>query len=157
MSNFSNQSDVIDSMDIIKRIEELQAEFEEIHDKLYGDNVNDQKDDFDAWISGYIKSEISNGNEEAEEYQALKNLASQCENYGDWQDGETLVNRSYWVEYVTELIQDCYSEVIGTIEQNNGAWPYSCIKLDYEQASEELEADYMAVDFDGVEFLIRAR
>ena len=86
--------------------------------------------------------------DEAEELRALKALADQCEGYGDWEHGETLIARSYFQTYAQELAAD-----IGAIDPS-ASWPLNCI--DWEAAAKELEADYTAVDFDGEEFLMRA-
>lgn len=115
MNTISNTDDVIDSRDVIARIEEL----EEYQDR-----------------------------DEQEELAALKALASQCEGYGDWQYGETLIRGTYFTEYAQQLADD-----IGAIDRD-AKWPQSCI--DWEQAADELKADYMAVDFDGVEYWLRA-
>jgi hypothetical protein len=40
-------------------------------------------------------------------------------------------------------------------EMNSGQWPYRHMTIDYEAAANEAEQDYMTVDFDGVEYLIR--
>ena len=41
-------------------------------------------------------------------------------------------------------------------EMNSGQWPFRHITIDYEAAAREAEVDYRIVDFDGVEYLIRA-
>ena len=38
--------------------------------------------------------------------------------------------------------------------RSESLWPYSCI--DWEQAAEELQQDYMSVEFDGVTYWMRA-
>jgi len=120
MQDVDNTQDVIDSRDVIERIEEL---------KELRDDVTADADDL-------------------AELRALEALSEECEGYApDWTHGETLIRRSYWPAYVRELADD-----IG--ETAPDTWPGRCI--DWDQAAEELEADYMAVDFDGVEYLMRA-
>ena len=75
----SNSDDVIDSRDVIARIEELEA------------------------IDG-IQDKIDN---RAEELIALRKLAEEAEGYArDWKYGETLIRDSYWIDYVKELLYE---------------------------------------------------
>lgn len=73
----SNSQDVIDSRDIIARIEELEADPE------------------------------SNTADEGSELVALKSLAEEGEGSPDWQYGETLIRDSHFKEYAQELAEDC--------------------------------------------------
>lgn len=74
----SNHDDVIDSRDVIERIDELGAAYEE--EGLTAD--------------------------EWDEYRALVALAEEGESLADWQHGETLIRDSYFVEYAQELAED---------------------------------------------------
>lgn len=77
MANISNIDDVIDSRDVIARIEELEADLPTLDD-----------DD---------KAELA----------ALLDLAQEGENYApDWQYGETLVRDSYFQDYAEQLADD---------------------------------------------------
>ena len=81
MSNtISNADDVIDSRDVIARIEEL----EELESGKHLD-----------------KSEL-------EELDKLRALASEGESSPDWPYGEQLIAESYFTQYIEELINDCY-------------------------------------------------
>lgn len=80
----SNSDDVIDSRDVIERIEELEA-IDGIEDK-----INNLVEDDDA-----------------KELVSLRELQSEAEGYApDWQHGATLVRDSYWTDYCQELLQD---------------------------------------------------
>lgn len=133
MSNtIDNSQDVIDSRDIIERIEELES--------LQADMV-EQLD----------KGEISESdmlvfdNDEGKELDSLRELAEQCQDYAsDWLYGETLIHRDYFKTYMDDMIADCYE-----LPSDMPAW--MSIVLDYYA----LEQDYSSVDFDGQEFLIR--
>jgi hypothetical protein len=57
----------------------------------------------------------------------------------DWESGVTLINDDYFQEYAEELAYD-----IGAIDRDAG-WPLGCI--DWEQAAEELQMDYMSIEF----------
>ena len=77
---------------------------------------------------------------------ALSDLAEECEQYAsDWQYGEDLIRRSYFEEYMDEMVDGCYE-----LPKDMPFW--MSIKLDYKA----LEMDYTSVDFDGVEYLIRS-
>lgn len=130
----SNTDDVIDSRDIIARIEELQAE-REGHNATDDDTIS-----VTPWSKEYP--------DDAAELAALEALASEAEGYAaDWKYGEPLIRDSYFKSYAQELADD-----IGAIDRN-ASWPLSCI--DWNQAARELRMDYTAVDFDGVTYWVR--
>ncbi|QIK18319.1 hypothetical protein G7968_07695 [Ralstonia solanacearum] len=137
-----NTEDVIDSRDVIARIEEL----EDTEATLL---INVEKGlpsavaDHEAWKSG----------DEGQELTKLKALAEQCEGYGDWGHGETLIHEDHFVKYIEELIDDCYSL---PKELTSGNWPYRHITIDYEAAAEEAKVDYTEVDFDGQTYFLRS-
>ena len=155
-TEISNSSDVIDSRDIIARIDYLEGELDdnapecgdcdglgskvEVGDgsecescngtgRLYGSNNPDSADDH-------------------AELEALKALADEAEGYApDWLYGETLIRDSYFETYAQELAED-----IGAIK-SDATWPNTCI--DWKQATRELQQDYTSVDFDGVTYWVR--
>ena len=115
-----NTEDVIDSRDIIGRIEDLEFNLDsEIIDEA-----------------------------EAEELKCLKELADDGEGSPDWQYVAVLISDSYFPQYAQELAED-----IGAVDAD-AEWPLR--HIDWEAAAEELKADYFSVDFDGVEYWIRA-
>lgn len=124
MKAITNDIDVIDSRDIIKRIADLE---QSIEDKKALIDDEDWEVDLD-------------------ELAELKKLANQCEGVGDWEYGEGLIRRSYFEEYVKELLKDC-----GDLPQNIPWY----IEIDWEKTAQNIEYDYTSVDFDGVEYLIR--
>jgi len=133
----SNTEDVIDSRDVIARIEELREAWAE----STGDDPADYALSGDDWKVGL-------GEDEGEEIVALLALAADAGQYSPgWEHGETLVRDSYFEEYAREL-----AEEIGAINPD-AAWPATCI--DWEQAARELLIDYGSVDFDGVTYWIR--
>jgi hypothetical protein len=137
----NNSEDIIDSMDIIARIEELESEREDLLSEATDDpniEINEAKENLKAW----------DGSEEATELKILKALAEEGESSPDWQCGETLIRESYFKEYAQQLADD-----IGAIDRN-ATWPVNCI--DWEEAANQLKQDYMEIDFDGVTYLIRA-
>ena len=120
-TNFSNNDNVIDSRDIIERIEEL----------------TDLRDSWEGtpWEES----------EEAEELTALESLAEEAEGYAsDWKYGETLIRDSYFVDYAQELAED-------VCEMPRGIkWPYTCIDWDDaadELKQDYTTVDYDGVDY----------
>lgn len=75
----SNSDDVIDSRDVIERIEELS-------DEDYGPLED----------------------EEFHELEHLKALREEGEGFPDWEYGATLVNDSYWEDYAKEWFDEVY-------------------------------------------------
>lgn len=77
--DISNTDDVIDSRDVIARIEEIEA---------LGDDKNLTQEDLD-------------------ELTALRALQDEAEGYApDWKYGATLIRRSYFVDYCREMVSD---------------------------------------------------
>lgn len=129
-TEINNTDDIIDSRDVIARIEELTESI-----AAY-ENPEGDLEAHDAMIA------------EKEELALLEALAKQGEGYGDWEYGETLVRESYFTEYAQELAED-----IGAIKAD-ATWPNNCI--DWDQAARELKMDYTTITFDGVDYLMRS-
>ena len=82
-NTITNDDDIIDSRDIIARIEELEELIE-------GEGCEDTCNEYRA------------------ELEALKSLAKQGESESsDWTYGETLIHRRYFVDYVADMLADC--------------------------------------------------
>src|SRR5262245_2685982 len=132
MADVDNNQDVIDSRQIIARIEELENDIElaEIPDNEIG-GPNDTM------------------TEERAELATLQALSEEAAGYAsDWNHGETLIRGTYFTEYAQQLADD-----IGAIP-DGVRWPLTCI--DWDKAAEELQQDYTALDWDGVEYWVRA-
>ena len=139
--NISNSDRVIDSRDVIARIEELRQERDDY--ALWADpetRESDTPESRAAWAE--------ENPDDADELAALEALAEEAEGYGDWAHGTALIHEDYWIDYVREL-----AEGIGALPHNS-SWPLNYI--DWKAAAEELEADYMTVEFDGVTYYMRA-
>ena len=142
--DISNSADIIDSRDIIARIEELEADEESLdeaqkeRDECSDEDTNEAleiaKDDFD--------------DDAKDELKALRDLAEEASGSPDWEHGEQLIDDCYFEEYARELAED-----IGAVESNQ-SWPNNFI--DWEAAADALKQDYMSVDYDGREYWIRA-
>jgi hypothetical protein len=126
--SIDNSDDVIDSRDVIARIEELTDE-RTAHIEA---GTRDEWDDSDECL----------------ELEKLEHLAEEASGYAaDWQHGETLIRDSYFETYAREMAED-----IGAVSDYAG-WPSTCI--DWKRAASELQWDYTSVDFDGVTYWVR--
>ena len=146
MSAPSNTDSVIDSRDIIARIEELQTERDEIECRMEDHApLTLERESVKAELRTFDESD------EGRELAILTALADECADYAsDWEYGETLIRDTYFRTYAEELANDC-----GMLYQGvSSTWPYTCI--DWERAAEELQQDYTTVDFDGVTYWIRS-
>ena len=123
-----NTEDVIDSRDVIARIEYLESVIE--------DCASDPDIDDDT-------------SDEQEELEALKALAEEGEGSTDWAYGEALINESYFTKYTEELCKD-----IGDIPSEL-PW-YIANHIDWDGVAEEIKLDYMEVSFAGATYYIRS-
>lgn len=165
-TEITNSENVIDSRDIIARIEELRgdldallsavmdAESGESREKALSDlavwldcDVDDFPDSFAAIHGDFPLKDYRNSDEAVELY-ALEDLAEQAEGCADWHHGETLIRDSYFEDYARELAED-----IGTINKD-AAWP-AC-HIDWTAAADALKQDYTEVDFDGTTYYLRS-
>lgn len=139
--DLSNGDDVIDSRDVIARLEELQDERNALVDDL-----NAAEGDAEAGV--HATALAAWDEENGAELAALGKLNDEAEGYAsDWHHGETLIRDSYFEDYAQQLAED-----IGALENCNN-WPATCI--DWKRAARELQMDYTAVDFDGVTYWVR--
>ena len=67
---------------------------------------------------------------------------------------EEMILEDYFLEYATDLIDECYSDSLPSKGQQN-QWPYRHMKMDYEAAAEELKTDYTEVTFGGHTYYVR--
>ncbi len=130
--SIDNTDDVIDSRDVIARIEQLQALREPgpVPDGALDDA--DMEQDQDVLFR---------------ELAALESLAKQGAMVDDWEHGAALIRDSYFETYAQELADD-----LGVIKPG-AAWPNNCI--DWEQAARELQMGYTSVEFAGVTYWVR--
>lgn len=119
--------DVIDSRDVIARIEYLQG-------------LQEEAPEDEEVLSECEQAELA----------ALEALAGEAEGYApDWHYGECLIHEGYFTEYIQELAEDC-----GYLQHAMAHdWPYR--HIDWEAAADEAKMDYTAVDFDGETYYIR--
>ena len=157
----SNTDDLIDSRDVIERIEELGSEREDLVADITAaeEELADASDDTSVLKDDAEElSELGKKVDEAkvlleewdadngEELAALKSIHDECEGYSDWKHGETLIRDGYFEEYAQDLAEDLGMD-------KDQQWPYSCI--DWKKAAEELQQDYSRVTFGGEDYWIR--
>ena len=155
MATFDKYDDIIDSRDVIARIEELEAEREALQKTVYewenaiGDTDEEDEKQAAAEELGRAEIDLEEWDDDNDaELAALKALADEASGYAaDWYYGETLIRDSYFRDYAMQRAED-----IGAIDRN-AVWPNTYI--DWDQAAGELKMDYSAVDFDGVTYWIR--
>ena len=150
--SISNSDNFIDSRDIIARIEELQ---ECIASDLENITLPDELKEVVLSNTDYLDSLLGLIDDDSDmalyasdvkELISLLKVAEQGEGYGDWEHGETLIRDSYFEDYAQELAED-----IGYV-QRDVYWPV----IDWKATAEALKMDYTPIDFDGVEYWIRA-
>ena len=128
-TRIDNKADILDSRDIIERIEDLENA-----------GANDRR------AEGH--EPLPEDWDELGELDTLRRLTDEAEGYSeDWEYGAMLIRDSYFTEYAQELAED-----IGAIDRN-AKWPNDCI--DWERAARELQYDYTSVEFDGVTYWVR--
>ena len=129
----NNDLDIIDSRDLIERIEELEAELDGV--------------ELDEETSNYMLD----GNEMNSEYEELEKLHAFAEEFknacSDYECGGTAIRESHFRDFAEQEAED-----IGAIN-SNASWPLN--HIDWDAASEELKMDYITIEFDGVEYLVR--
>ena len=163
MSNIDNTEDLLDSTDIIERIEELESDRgyleadvenaeEALTDYIENDEDADEASDKGVELAAAVdeaRKALAEWDEsgDAEELQILKAFAEGFEGYGDWEHGETLIRKTYFTEYVEDLLKDC------------GDLPTEIpwyIVIDWEATARNIKVDYTESDFAGVTYYMRA-
>ena len=92
--------------------------------------------------------------EESAELTDLTAFLHEARQYNsDADEGEPIIAESHFVDYIKELIDDCYDL---PAELTSGEWPYRHITINYEAAAEEARADYAELTFRGRNFYILA-
>ncbi len=86
---------------------------------------------------------------EQEELEGLQSLAKEAsEMFSEWESGVEFICEDYFEEYARDTAVD-----LGLISSDT-QWPATCI--DWEQAANELKADYSFIEIDGAEYWAKA-
>lgn len=130
---FEIGDDIIDSWDIIARIQELESEQADLVEKLSNGEISES--DMKAF-----------DDEQGKELDMLREFAEECEQCAaDWKYGEILISEEYFEEYMDEMIEDCYQ-----LPRDLPYW--ITITYDYDA----LREDYAEVELDGFTYYIRS-
>lgn len=131
-------ADVIDSRDVIERIQELKDSRPlELPNKPSAEDWSKlSTDELEAYSE-----------EDEEELEKLIALESEAQGYSDWTHGEALIADSFFEDHTRELAED-----IGALEHCD-KWPATCI--DWEKAASELKQDYSSVEYGETTYWIR--
>jgi len=133
----NNRENVLDSRNIIARLEELESDFE--------DWKEEQENELGKWDENSPQEPVQDSDfDDWDELETLRDLAEQCKDGGDWEYGEVLIHEDYFVEYCREMLDD-----IGNLP-----W-YIENNIDWKGVAEDLKVDYIEVDFAGENYLIR--
>jgi hypothetical protein len=144
-TEISNAADVIDSRDIVARIDDLREERDRLQELAQDDP------DFEHPARLALRQWETGEDPASGELADLEAVAAQAEDSPGWKYGETLIRDSYFVEYTQELVDECYEKPVGFFEN---AWPWRYMTMDWEAAADELKSDYLKVDYDGVTYWI---
>lgn len=153
-NEISNSDDIIDSRDVIARIDEMESERQDLVDAV--DEAEDgfpAEEDLDAYSEAKAthaaaeKALAEWDDDNGDELKALQSLANDASNYADdWRHGAALIRDSYFTEYAEEMLKDC-----GDLPQNIPAY----IVIDWEATATNIQQDYTSVDFAGETYWIR--
>lgn len=158
MTEVSNLQDVIDSRDVIARIEELKP-YKVVRKYEFGYTVinefatrDEAADFFEQEDFNPERIDIDEEEDELIELDELQKLEEQASSSPDWEYGATLVRDSYFKEFAQDE-----AESLGLIS-DDASWPNTFI--DWDAASEALKMDYFSVEFgeqgNSVTYWIRA-
>lgn len=152
----SNSDDVIDSREVIERIEELETERSDLSDawdeaRTARDETAEEDTEAHAAATKVVidaRTALQDWDSDyGDELKALQALQDEAEGYApDWKHGATLVRDSYFTEYAEELCKD-----IGDMPKEIPSY----IVIDWEATAENIKQDYTSVEFDSVTYWIR--
>lgn len=145
-NEISNDQNILDSRDVIERLDELQSKFDAIEEAKANLNAAEPGNTEEAQAELDAASEDFDEDERAE-YHALKALADEAEGYADdWRHGATLIRETYFTDYCKELCRD-----IGDLPKDVPRY----IEIDWDATANNLRVDYTEVEFNGETYLIR--
>lgn len=136
MPNLDGTDEYFDSRDVIARIDELIAAWEQTTGDTFADYAL-STDDYRVGLS----------EDEAEELAALLDFQADAESNPDWEYGMTFIADFYFQDYAQELAED-----IGAVSRTS-EWPVT--HIDWEAAAQELRQDYTAFEFRGTTYWAR--
>jgi hypothetical protein len=142
----NNRQDMIDSRDVIKRIEEL-----ELDRQVLVDDLGDAVDKADDWKESKEALEDWDEGADAEELAVLRRLAEEAQSCtSEWEDGTTLIRDTYFEDFAEEEARSMGLLDGGAMDD----WPTR--HIDWPAAAAELQQDYSIIEFDGVDYWVRS-
>ena len=121
-TEITNREDVIDSREIIDRIEYLEDEQTTLSDKL--DEAKENEDNLEELQTALKDAQEAlkewDESDEGQELRALKSIQDEADGYSDWKHGATLIRDSYFTEYAEQLANE-----MGAINKDQ-SWPNNC-------------------------------
>ena len=137
----SNSDNVIDSRDIIARLEELESERQDLANELEKAEGSDDEEAKQTHADNLKEWDEEN----THELDILKAINDDSPG-DDWWDGATLVRDTYFTKYCQELVSD-----IGDLPNNIPGY----LVIDWDATADNLQQDYTSVEFDGVTYYVR--
>lgn len=137
---------------LVQELEEALSGLEKLEETCEDFEFGRTANAYHYWIDKQPRDGLTP--DEAEELAELKALEAEASSSPDWRYGEQLIRDSYFEEYAEQLIDDCYPDVAKAL--GSGDWPMRHLKLDIEDAAEELKQDYFDVTYCGVTYWIRS-
>jgi len=132
--------DIIDSRELVSRLEVLTDERETLFDAMKEAKGKAKKAaviEFNEWVDDY-----------EEEWEDLKAINEEGESLtSEWIHGETLIREDYFTQYVQEMLEDC-----GDIPSDLPHY----IVIDWEATADNLKQDYTEIDIFGDTYYLRA-
>ena len=148
-TELNNMQDVIDSRDVIARIEELQELADAVREakEAFGNLVDPDGPEIECAEAELEAAKEAFDDDAQQELASLKALAEEASGYAaDWECGETLIRDSYFTDYARELLEDC-----GDLPKDLPHY----IAIDWEATARNIRMDYTAVEFGDVTYWIR--
>lgn len=166
MSDLTLTEDIIDSRDIIARYEELNDEYQFLVDELEDannavDRMHENCETFNKENTEIFESlqddltdaqnalDEFNSSFDKDEMDTLKAIIDECSHSSEFEHGCGLIREDYFVQYITDLIHDCYEF---PKEFESGKWPWNHTSIDYYAAAEEAKSDYNTVEINGTTY-----
>lgn len=136
--DYEDVGDVFDSRDVEGRIDELEAELEEVNEAREALDDFDTEDEYKDALTAAKRAIVALGDKEEEtrEYDALCKIRDDVSSR-EWSYGITFVKDSYWVDYCEEMVKD-----IGDMPKDIPSY----IEVDWAATARNIQQDYSCVD-----------
>lgn len=160
--SFNIGDDVLDSRDIVARIDELESTRGDLElalsdaETALAEHEETPPTEGDAIDSDDLQAEVDSAqealdefdaSEEGQELSSLQDFANELEGYcPDWRHGTTLIEDSHFTDYAEELCKD-----IGDMPKEIPSY----IVIDWEATADNIKQDYTSAEIDGYTYWAR--